>query len=124
MKFLLVGVFVLLVCGVLGAKLNRFQRQTVRAHAKLRRRHGKTPQLKWSPTVAKFAQDWCDSLKENDNFEHSKGSGYGENIYMGSAAAGAGSKAVSKWYDEVADYDFDKPGFAYKTSHFTQVTII
>lgn len=25
------------------------------------------------------------------------------------------------WYDKVKDYDYNKPGFSYKTGHFTQV---
>ena len=31
------------------------------------------------------------------------------------------AKATDMWYEEVKDYDFDNPGFAMDTGHFTQV---
>ena len=34
----------------------------------------------------------------------------------------SGSKATKDWYAEVKDYDFNNPGFSFKTGHFTQVT--
>ena len=29
--------------------------------------------------------------------------------------------ATARWYSEIKDYDFSKPGFGYNTGHFTQV---
>ena len=32
-----------------------------------------------------------------------------------------GKKHVQMWYDEIKDYDYDKPCFGMSTGHFTQV---
>ena len=119
MKLMFVTVFVLLACGAMGS----FKKDTFKAHRDYRGMHG-LKKLKWDDEVAKFAQNWCDYLAENDKFAHSKDSGYGENIYKswGSPSDEAGKKAVKSWYDEVDDYDFSNPGFSMKTGHFTQVT--
>jgi len=100
-------------------------KQTLKKHNKYRTKHG-VEKLTWDEEVAEFAQTWCDNLAANDKFEHSKGSGYGENLYKmwGSGddpAAGAGKKAAIKWYKEIKEYDWEKPGFTMATGHFTQV---
>lgn len=55
-------------------------------------------------------------------FEHDRNTQNGENLAFFTPigridAAGA----VTGWYDEVAEYDFDNPGFSARTGHFTQV---
>jgi len=64
-------------------------------------------------------------LADTDKFEHSRGTGYGENIYKswgGSRDANVRVRdAVKSWYDEIKDYNFNRPGFSMKTGHFTQV---
>ena len=53
--------------------------------------------------------------------EHSGGEA-GENIAMGGyLGPGAGKDAVSRWYNEVGQYDYRNPGFSLQTGHFTQV---
>ena len=118
MKLLYVASFVLLVCGAMGD----IKKETLRAHKKYRKMHG-VAKLKWDSTVAAFAQKWCEGLAKSDKFEHSEGSGYGENLYKswGSGSDGAGTNAVKSWYDEIKDYDFNNPGWSMKTGHFTQV---
>jgi glioma pathogenesis-related protein 2 len=32
-----------------------------------------------------------------------------------------GTKATQSWYDEIKDYNFNRPGFSMSTGHFTQV---
>ena len=123
MKLLFFAVFVLLACGAMG----NIKRETLSANNFYRKNHG-GKRLYWDTKVSKFAQNWCDYLATDDKFEHSKGSGYGENIYKswsssGSSSEGAGKSAVKSWYDEIKDYDFDKPGFSMETGHFTQVRI-
>ena len=79
--------------------------------------------------IAKFAQTWCDNLAVTNKLDHSKGSGYGENLFWMWAsgedpAAGAGKKAVDKWYKGIKEYDWEEPGFAMATGSFTQVGIL
>ncbi|CAF1513679.1 unnamed protein product [Rotaria sordida] len=56
--------------------------------------------------------------------EHSK-SGYGENLYMMSSSVPLtgthGRDATQSWYDEIKDYNYNKPGFKKGIGHFTQV---
>ncbi|XP_063682578.1 uncharacterized protein LOC134817371 [Bolinopsis microptera] len=80
--------------------------------------------MKWDIDVATFAQHWCDKLKNEDKMEHSKGSGFGENLFWASgdsSSVDAGKSAVKLWYDEIKDYDYYHPEFSGKTGHFTQV---
>jgi len=54
----------------------------------------------------------------NEKLEHSSSAGqnYGENLCMRSQTP---LQCVQDWYDEIADYDFEKPQFAMSTGHFT-----
>ena len=128
MKFFFVAAFTLLAFEVRG----NIKKETLKSHKNYRKIHG-VGKLKWNAKVAKFAEDWCTYLAENDKWEHSKDSGYGENLYkysswsqgQGSSPStdGAGTKAVKAWYDEIKDYNFNSPGFSSGTGHFTQVLL-
>ena len=99
------------------------EKQTfVDVHNSLRSKHDTGP-LEWDDTVADFAQKWCDKISGEGNMKHSKGSGYGENLYWSSVQSGDGqpAKATNAWYNEIKDYDFNNPGFSSATGHFTQV---
>ena len=100
-----------------------FQSEVLDAHNHYREKHGEES-MEWDDEVAGFAQQWCDYLAENDKFEHSKDSGYGENIYKSwgsSSSVNAGTRAVDKWYAEEKDYDYDEAKFSMNAGHFTQV---
>ena len=86
----------------------------VNAHNKFRRRHIDTPDVKWSSTVAASAQQWADTCI----WKHSGGP-YGENMAQGGFSSA--EEVVEYWYEEIADYDFNNPGFSMSTGHFTQV---
>ncbi|OAD75324.1 hypothetical protein PHYBLDRAFT_110785 [Phycomyces blakesleeanus NRRL 1555(-)] len=86
--------------------------EVLRVHNKYRAKHG-VPDLKWSTTLAKYAQEWSSKCE----FQHSQGA-YGENLAMGYSSF---TKAINGWYGEVSSYDFKKPGFGGTTGHFTQV---
>jgi hypothetical protein len=70
------------------------------------------PDLTWSPDLAEFAQQWSDSLAENEcgTIEHRMQNRYGENIAMaGSTRVGdvfTPEDAVAGWVAEVACWDF------------------
>ena len=128
MMLLFVAAFALLAGGAMGD----LKKETLKSHKDYREIHG-AKKLKWDIKLEKFAQDWCSYLAANDKWEHSKDSGYGENLYkssswtqgQGSTAStdGAGTNAVKSWYDEIKDYNFNSPGFSSGTGHFTQVSL-
>jgi uncharacterized protein YkwD len=77
--------------------------------------------LSWSPKLAQAAQTWANKLKANNcAFEHSGGN-YGENLAAGTTGYMGPEEVVKMWYEEIKDYDFNNPGFAMNTGHFTQV---
>ncbi|HEY3353259.1 MAG TPA: CAP family protein [Polyangia bacterium] len=90
------------------------------AHNAYRARHC-APPLTWSADVAKVAQAWADRLARDCSFQHSGSSKYGENLWAGTAGAFGPDRVVASWYDEVAKYDYKRPGFSMATGHFTQV---
>ncbi|CAL8116323.1 unnamed protein product [Orchesella dallaii] len=69
------------------------------------------------------AQQYAEYLANNDKFEHSGNSKYGENL----AGTGGGNReeavrnAVRAWYNEESKYDYNNPGFTMETGHFTAV---
>ncbi len=74
------------------------------------------PALSWDSTVAATAQAHADACV----FEHSSGSGYGENIY---ASSGQSSPAdvVGSWVSEKKDYDYASNSCSGTCGHYTQV---
>ncbi|KAF3203821.1 hypothetical protein TWF106_001832 [Orbilia oligospora] len=92
----------------------KFSRDMLKITNDLRAIHG-SPPLVWNKTLATYASRQgrkCD-------FRHSHGP-YGENL------AGGGPMNNPVWYQwylytEVSNYDWNKPGFAKDTGHFTQL---
>jgi len=104
-----------------GANVPEALRGIVEAHNTRRAAHC-APPLAWSPEVAAVAQRYADQLRAGGCAPTHSSGPYGENLFaaspVGSATAAA---AVAGWYDEVARYDFARPGFGMDTGHFTQV---
>lgn len=94
------------------------------AHNKARSKHG-VESLKWNTELQKFAQDWCDYLRDNKAFKHSsRNSGYGENLAMRTGRLeniNLSYWAVEAWYAEELVYDYDNPGWQMEAGHFTQI---
>lgn len=137
-------VFKIIICLLANAFTNeqkRFQKETLTSHNQLRARNC-APALELDDALSKTAQAYAEYLAANNKFEHSK-NGHGENLYMMSSSASLtnlagsknnylkwkyshfdfclGDKATQSWYNEIKDYDFNKPGFSGKVGHFTQV---
>lgn len=100
--------------------------EALKAHNELRAKHG-APPLTHAQDLTDYSQAWADKIAakgqmEHSNCKHTTGP-VGENIAWSSAdgpmASAQGS--VQMWYDEIKDYNYDKPGFAMGTGHFTQV---
>lgn len=82
------------------------------AHNLYRAKHC-VPPLRWSPILAAEAQRYADQCI----FEHDQSTDLGENIGLGELN---GDEIVESWYDEGANYDFDKPKYE-GFGDFTQV---
>ncbi len=88
----------------------------------LRRKHQVGP-VQWSDNIAAVAGAWSEQQASNHSFEHSGNQQYGENIYFYSPSANnflsSLIMAIDSWYSEVANYDYNNPGFSLSTGHFT-----
>jgi uncharacterized protein YkwD len=104
--------------------LQKFAVEALNTHNTYRKSHGVAPlTLNWE--LCKYSQNWADKLAKENLFEHSdcqwKGEVVGENIAMCSGQEMTGKYMTDIWYDEIADYNFDNPGYSGETGHFTQV---
>lgn len=97
-----------------------FAQDMLNAHNQYRAKHG-APALMLDPAMSASAQKWADHLAGAEKFEHSKGSGDGENLAAMWGGRHTGFSATKAWYDEVENYNFDRPDFSMTTGHFTQV---
>lgn len=61
---------------------NKFQKECLDAHNKLRAEHG-APPLKWSSKLASDSSKWAKDLLKNNKLQHSSGE-YGENLAFAS----------------------------------------
>ena len=76
--------------------------------------------MTWSDELEKDAKTWADFLSANNKFQHGSS---GENLYItGSKPSDPCVRATKAFYDEIKDYNFNKPGFSMATGHFTQVS--
>ncbi|CAF1318719.1 unnamed protein product [Rotaria sordida] len=104
----------------------QFQNETLSAHHFYRARHCAQP-LQLNDTLSRSAQDFAQQLADTNQFHHSGTEGVGENLYMASNSNGIkinGSAAVTAWYNEIKDYNFNNGSFSMATGHFTQVVWI
>jgi hypothetical protein len=78
-------------------------KELLTAHNQCRAKVG-VPPLKWSTSLASFAQEWADQLSKTGKFEHRSGggSGLGENLAAGSMTPTA---LVDMWCDEQSQYN-------------------
>jgi pathogenesis-related protein 1 len=109
-----------------GSALTEKEAQEFLAYHNKVRKDVEVGPVKWSNTLAKFAQEWADNLAANGDFEHRPAEGkwaqkYGENIAIDQTAL----KGAEAWYAEIKDY---KPGTAipaditeHKAGHYTQM---
>jgi uncharacterized protein YkwD len=83
--------------------LSDTEKELLSAHNQCRARVG-VPSLKWSSTLASFAQEWADQLSQKRGIEHrsSGGSGFGENIAAGGMTP---TGLVNMWCDEQSQYN-------------------
>ena len=103
--------------------------ELVRYHNKVRDEVGVGP-VKWSPTLAGFAQQWADEVARTGKIQHRPGEGefaqkYGENIAWGSGGGFDVLTAARSWYEEKESYTPGTPIPAdfrdFKAGHYTQM---
>ena len=103
---------------------NDVENEALQCHNDYRNKHH-APPLTINKELSAIAQQYADYLAKNDIFEHSdnkyNNNPLGENLYMCSGTAITGKSMTTSWYNEIKDYDFNKPGFSMQTGHFTQV---
>ncbi|HRP69895.1 MAG TPA: CAP family protein [Turneriella sp.] len=99
---------------------NSFNQDMLKRHNHWRTKHG-VPALEWNADVAKVAQDWANTIARADNMRHRQPNKYGENIFWISGRTPTGNDVVDAWYNEIKDYNYNRPGFSMKVGHFTQV---
>ncbi|CAI9738265.1 Golgi-associated plant pathogenesis-related protein 1 [Octopus vulgaris] len=103
------------------------ERSALEAHNRHRAKHG-VPDLTLAEDLCEMAQKWADYLASINAPKHSdenhRGKNVGENLANKWSSDGellTGEEATNMWYNEIKDYDFDKPGFRSGIGHFTQV---
>ena len=103
----------------------------VEFHNKVREEVGSEP-VKWSPELARFAQEWADEVARAGKLAHRPREGerkqrYGENIAWGSGRGYGVLKAAESWYAEMKFYEPGTPipqpeDFGdFKAGHYTQM---
>jgi len=103
--------------------LASFEADCISRHNELRKMHGAS-NLRRNAELQKKAQKWAEHLVKIRKLQHSTGNDTGENIaykYSSDLRAFKGREMVDMWYNEIKDYNFNKPGFSSSTGHFTQV---
>ena len=103
--------------------LEKIRADILNNHNYHRKRH-QVDSLERNSEIEKVAQDYSEYQASIDQMKHSNNKKYGENLYYCYASYGicvTGEDASQRWYDEVSQYNFNKPGFSSGTGHFTQL---
>ena len=118
------------VLGLDGRPAGPEAEELLRYHNKVRDEVGVGP-VKWSPTLAKFAQEWADEVARTGRIQHRPGEGefaqkYGENIAWGDGDGFDVPTAARLWHEEKESYTPGTPipgDFRdFKAGHYTQMT--
>ena len=110
--------------GVKGTPLSFNLNCFLKSHNDKRCLHGSSP-LDWDEKLSKQSQEYAEKCE----WKHSRMSGVGENLAMYASSSKSAllrdnpaKTSMEGWYDrELPKYDFNNPGFASATGHFTQV---
>lgn len=107
-----------------GSRLGTAEVQTLlREHNRARADVGVAP-LQWSAQVARTAQRWADHLASSScRMQHSRGSDYGENLFIGTVGHYGVKDAALAWEQEKRLYKGGvlKPGRTKGIGHYTQM---
>src|SRR5258707_4930654 len=84
------------LCFSISAPADDFRDQMLQAHNGERALMGEPP-LKWDPILAAHATGWAEYLAGIGRLEHDRGSGEGQNLWMGEADAPPAQTIVGAW---------------------------
>uniref|UniRef100_A0A8C9TYA0 Golgi-associated plant pathogenesis-related protein 1 n=1 Tax=Scleropages formosus TaxID=113540 RepID=A0A8C9TYA0_SCLFO len=97
---------------------DQFAEEVLRSHNEYRRRH-QAPPLKLSSKLSREATRYAESLASTRILKHSASRGScGENLAWASYDQ-SGKDVADRWYNEVKNYNYNRPGFSSGTGHFT-----
>ena len=100
--------------------------ELVQYHNKTRQEVGGGP-VRWSPTLAKYAQEWADEIARSGNVRHQTPFRYGENLFNAhySNREVAVIESAQSWYGEKQFYTPGTPFPAdwgnFQAGHYTQM---
>jgi glioma pathogenesis-related protein 2 len=103
--------------------LAAFRAAALKQHNVYRAKHG-VPPLVLSTQINNVAQHHAEQLARTNQLVHSGNTHFGENLYAFGSSGQALPRpetVVDRWYSEIQNYNFDKPGFHTGTGHFTQL---
>ena len=110
--------------------LSAFRSAALERHNQLRDKHG-VPRLNLDSNLDNIAQAYSQKLAIIGKLIHSDAKGLGENLEMAWSSVPfnqspdnchkIGQAASQDWYNEIKNYNFNKPGFDMNTGHFTQL---
>ena len=103
--------------------LAAFRAAALKQHNVYRAKHG-VPPLVLSSQLNDVAQHYAEQLARTNRLVHSDNTHFGENLYAFGSSGQALPRpeaVVDRWYSEIQNYNFDKPGFHTGTGHFTQL---
>jgi uncharacterized protein YkwD len=79
------------------------------------------PPLSWSGQLAKYAQNWADTLAAERKFYHHPNSPFGENLFQIQGANATAREVVESWASESRDYDLKSNLCHGRCGHYTQL---
>jgi len=103
--------------------LAAFRAAALKQHNIYRAKHG-VPPLALSSQLNGVAQQYAEQLARTNQLVHSDNTQLGENLYAFESSGQTLPRpeaVVDRWYSEIQNYNFDKPGFHTETGHFTQL---
>jgi uncharacterized protein YkwD len=103
--------------------LAAFRATALKQHNFYRAKHS-VPPLVLSAQLNDVAQHYAEQLARTHRLVHSGNNQYGENLFAWQSSGQALPRpevVVDRWYSEIQNYNFDKPGFQAGTGHFTQL---
>jgi uncharacterized protein YkwD len=103
--------------------LAAFRAAALKQHNVYRTKH-RVPPLILSAQLNDVAQRYAEQLARTNRLVHSDNTHFGENLYTFGSSGQAFPRpeaVVDRWYSEIQNYNFDKPGFHTGTGHFTQL---